>query len=152
MNKKTLLALIIMLVPMSAQAQSQVSEDHARRVASVCPGNWNSQECMKVVSGSTLVMVANYMKALDEAGKKTEVETIKQNCAAATAATQQEVPAYAMLSANTTCANMIYDVSEQTGVVPDQSHYQLLVGPILCMNADRRCPPIEQELAAKYDR
>ncbi len=136
-----------------AQAQYYVSKQsnepsviHAKQVAGACLGQWEAQGCLSAVSESTLVLAANYAGVLEAQGKKSAVEQIKQHCAAGTAAMRENIPAYAMKSAWAECANMIYDVSETTGTVPDQSHYQLLAGPILCLEKDRRCADVEQGL------
>jgi hypothetical protein len=73
-------------------------------------------------------------------------EKIKQHCAAATAAREQEFPAYAMKSAFIECANMMSDVSDETRITPDLSHYQLLIGATMCLNKDPGCAEITKTL------
>lgn len=162
MNIKATLAILlltatILLPHTNAQAQfitpkaSKVSIQHAKIVSKACIGNWESQPCLKAVSESALVFAANYGAKLKRRGKSKSMETLKQHCAAATAASQGEYPAYAMQSAYTECANIIYDISEETKVTPDQSHYQLLVAPVLCLSKARECKGIESGLK-KYTR
>ncbi len=132
----------------SSNSVSQAVRSYAQKISRVCPGNWEAYPCLQAVSESTLVMAANYAGALKNRGYTAAVEKIKNHCAAATAAREREFPAYAMKSAYTECANMIYDVTEETGLKPDQSHYQLLVGPILCMSDDWRCETLEDQMRA----
>lgn len=136
-----------------AQAQymkpqaSSVSVEYARSVAKACIGQWESQGCLKSLSESALVFISNYGAALQKAGKVQELEVLKEECAASTAASQGEYPAYAMKSAFTVCSNTIYDILEKTKIMPDQSHYQLLVAPVMCMNSPRDCKSIESGLS-----
>jgi hypothetical protein len=152
-SAKTILPVVALLIqlafifPAAAQGSpSKISQQYASRVSGACLGNWESQACLKAVSESSLAMVSRYAETLKSRGGSSALETLKQKCAASTAAITQNIPANAMRSAYTECANAIYDISEQTGVKPDQSHYQLLVGPVLCLSKDRRCSAIEQGL------
>tara|TARA_R110002124_G_scaffold149220_1_gene315037 strand:- start:180169 stop:180675 length:507 start_codon:yes stop_codon:yes gene_type:complete len=132
-----------------AQTPAQASEESvtfARLISTHCLGRWAEQDCLTSVSQSTLVLAANYAGFLESNGMIGAVEQIKQHCSAATAGTKGEYPAYAMQSAFTECANMIFDVSEQTNIKPDLSHYQILVSAILCLSKDRRCAGIEKQL------
>ncbi len=142
------LAVVLAFFIMPANAQTNDAQKYAAGVASACVGNWQSQPCLKASSEAAMALTAKYMASLNQTGKTTQAETIKQHCAAATAAMTEQVPADAMRSAYTECANMIYDVSEQTGIKPDQSLYQLLVAPVLCLSGDQRCSMIEQGLAS----
>tara|TARA_Y100000588_G_scaffold157103_1_gene171069 strand:- start:97 stop:600 length:504 start_codon:yes stop_codon:yes gene_type:complete len=153
---RCLLSLIILLTLWSgfghmAHAQDKVAPEvmaFAREISKSCPHQWEEQACLSDVSASALVLAANYAGDLQSNGMIGAVEQIKQHCAAATAATQGTYPAYAMKSAFTECANKIYDVSEQTSIKPDLSHYQLLIGAIWCMNKDSQCKTIEDQLGA----
>jgi hypothetical protein len=131
-----------------AFAQSELAVQNAVMVAKVCPAKWESPECLKSVSQVTLSMAANYAGGLKDSGKTADSETIKQHCAAATAATQQNYPAYAMQSAFTECANTIADVVKTSGMTPDLSQYQLLGGAILCLQKHAGCADIENGLKA----
>lgn len=141
----TLIAFIAIMPFTSAFAQ-QISPQvlaHAKQIGQTCPQKWETQNCLKAVSSSNKTLVVNYMQALDAKGKKAEVEQVKQVCAASTAATEGEYPAYAMKSAFTECTNGLYDISQKTGVLPDQSHYQLLVGAVLCLSDAPQCAALE---------
>lgn len=141
----TLLALLT--IPSAAFAQGTLTQ-HARAIASTCPANWESQACLKVVSASNMDLATGYAEKVNAAGKKSAIEDIKQLCAASTAATKGEYPAYAMQSAFTECFNGLYDVSVKTGVNPDQSHYQLLYTAILCLSKDPKCAVMEKQMKA----
>lgn len=117
-----------------------------KAAGAACPGKWDSPECLAIISQNNLMMAANYGGALKENGKVTESELIKEHCAAATAAREKSFPAYAMKSAFTECANTIVDVSGKTGISPDLSEYQLLVGATLCLGNDPRCGTISDQL------
>ncbi len=153
-SKLAILALAVLIGLGSAShviaqtAQRGNTRNYAGAVSGSCIGNWKNPECLKAVSQSAMALASNYMAKLQQNGKSNSGETIKQHCAAATAAMNKQYPAEAMLSAYVECANTIYDVSEQTGVKPDQSQYQLLVGPVLCMTGDRRCPAVEKGLSS----
>lgn len=132
-----------------AKAESTPSEaaaSFAKLLSNNCLKRWNNPTCLSNISQSALVLAANYAGDLQSNGMVGAVEQVKQHCAAATAGTKGDYPAYAMQSAFTECANIIYDVSEQTKIKPDNSHYQLLVGSIMCLNKDRSCPSIEHGL------
>ncbi len=147
-----LTAILIIGTISNAHAQyiqkraSSTSVAHAKLVSRACLGNWESQKCLKAVSDSSLVMVSNYGAKLKRKGKTRSLETLKEHCAASTAASNGEYPAYAMQSAYVECANIISDIVDETSIMPDQSHYQLIVGPVLCLYKDRRCKGIESGL------
>lgn len=122
-------------------------ESHAGEVARACPQKWESEECLRATSQAALVLVSHYGATLEQEGNKAAMEPLKQECAASTAATQQDgIPAYAMKSAYTTCANKIYDIAEATDVKPDPSYYQLLIATVLCMDNKPQCPFMEENL------
>lgn len=131
-------------------APSGTSVDYAGRAARAClNGRWEEQACLKAISENTLVMASNYGAALQGRGKNKASETLKEHCAAATAATKGEYPAYAMRSAYVECANKVYDLTESTKMSPDLSQYQLLVGAVQCLDKSRACKGVESGLA-KY--
>lgn len=140
--------IFVSALPASAQqaTPSAAATTHAGSVASACLSNWESPACLQAMSNSNMVLISNYGAELQQKGKNEAAESIKQHCAASTAAREQQFPAYAMKSAFTECANTMSDVTEQTGISPDPSHYQLLVASVLCMNGDRQCAPISQAL------
>lgn len=125
--------------------QPQSVATHAANVSAVCPGNWENETCLFAVSKSNYDMTVNYATTLDNSKKSDSLEGLKQVCAAASV-TEPNIPAYAYTSAYTECANGIYDISEQTGVSPDQSHYQLIVAAVLCLSKDPRCIGLENQL------
>lgn len=126
---------------------SAVATHHAKQVANHCVSQWEAQSCLSILSHSALILASNYASDLQDHEQQTE--DLKQHCAAATAATKGEYPAYAMTSAYTECANIMTDIAEQTGIAPDPSHYQLLIGSILCLNKSTHCPQIETALKEK---
>lgn len=147
--RKLIIAVTVFYVvafPVQAQTVSPDSMTHARNIANVCPNAWDSEACLKAVSESNLVMVSNYGAVLQEKKLEAQAETLKQHCAASTAAREQVYPAYAMKSAFTECANIISDLVDQTKIRPDVDHYQLLVVPVLCLSQDARCVPLEKAL------
>lgn len=119
---------------------------HAKQIGQTCPQKWETQGCLAAVSSSNKTLAVNYMRALEAKGNKPAMEQVKQTCAAATAATEGEYPAYAMQSAFTECTNSLYDISQKTGVLPDQSHYQLLVGSVLCLSKAPQCAALETQM------
>jgi hypothetical protein len=131
----------------SASVSSPIGQE-ASVVAKACLSNWQAPGCLKAVSGGALVLASNYGVALQQGGHAGEAEQVKQHCAASTAATQGNYPAYAMKSAFTECANTITDIAGKTGVQPDPAQFQLLVGPTLCLSGDPRCSAVETGLKA----
>ena len=115
-------------------------------VATACINNWQAPSCIKGVSAAAMVLTQNYSGALKQAGHTAEANDVVQHCAASTAGMQQAVPVAAMRSALTECANDISDVSQKTGVMPDASQYQLLVGPALCLANDPQCASVNAGL------
>ena len=134
--------------PAQAQQVNKQVLAHAGQIASVCPQKWETQNCLKAVSSSNKTLAVNYATKLDQAGHKASVEQVKQVCAAATAGTEGEYPAYALQSAFTECVNGLYDISQKTNILPDQSHYQLLVGSVLCLSKAPQCAALEQQMSA----
>ncbi len=131
----------------TAQTALKTAQGYARDMAHAClGGEWEAQPCMVVVSENTLVMAANYQADLEKSGKKALGEQVKQKCAAATAATRGEYPAYAMQSAYTECANGLYEISEASGMKFDINQYQLLVGAIQCIGKTGNCKMFETGL------
>ena len=152
--KKAAVTLVILqalavLPVLSARAADGVSEDalaYGQLLGEYCPGQWESAYCLKAVSQSNLTMVSNYGAALKDRGKEQAAETLKQHCAASTAGTEGDYPAYAMKSAFTECANAIGDLAGQTNINPDLSHFQLLVGATMCLDRAAECQTIENSL------
>lgn len=119
---------------------------HTQEIGAYCVGSWQSQPCMKALSSSNLTLASMYAESLAKGGHQKVQDALLQNCAASTAATKTEVPAYAMKSAMTTCANVIYDITEATKVRPNLTHFQLLVEPIFCLGGEARCADFEKIL------
>ncbi len=140
-----LLASGFSAAPARAQA-SDISVQFAKEVANTCLSGWDTQPCLSAISQSNLVMASNYGAHLKQKGKESEAEQVKQHCAASTAASKGEYPAYAMKSAFTECANTISDIADATGTQPDLGQYELLVSSVLCMTDDRRCAAITEGL------
>ena len=153
-KRTALLALALQgfwMMPAQAQttAQNSPSETsliYARLIANSCPGQWETPACLSAVSKSNLALAANYGGALQEKNLNDAAEKIKQHCAASTAASDQEFPAYAMKSAFIECANAMSDVSDETKITPDLSHYQLLIGATMCLGKDPGCAEITRTL------
>ncbi len=133
-------------IPAAAHATSSFTQNDATQIASACIGSWNSQNCLQAVSQSNLALASEYGSALQQSGKETEAESIKQHCAASTAATQGEFPAYAFKSAFTECANTMSDVYDQTKLAPDSTRFQVLLGAIWCLDGDPQCANVENGL------
>lgn len=94
-----------------------------------------------------MVLVSQFGASLEYEGYKAQMDPLKEDCAASTAATQQDgIPAYAMKSAYTVCANKIAEIAEITGVKPDPSYYQLMIASILCMDKNPQCRMMESSL------
>ncbi|MFK7839018.1 MAG: hypothetical protein AB8B83_01700 [Bdellovibrionales bacterium] len=128
---------------------SRAALENARAIANVClNGKWQSQPCLSAVSQSNLVMASNYAAALSENKMEQNAEAIKQQCAASTAATRDSFPANAMRSAYVECVNAIVQQSQETGLVPDQSQFQLLVSAVQCLDLAPTCNEIERGLSA----
>ncbi len=127
---------------------SATSLKFARSVALACVADWTTQKCLGAVSDSNMTLLSNYGADLQGRKMDAAAETLKQHCAATTAATRQNVPPYAMHSALVECANAMTDLAASTGVQPDPSHYQLLIAPLLCLGADPACPAITTQLQA----
>lgn len=148
--KNLTLSVIVMqgiaLSPAMAASPSKDGLAFAQLLGRHCPGQWESPSCLKAVSQSNMAMVSNYGGALQESGKQQAAEQIKQTCAASTAATEGNYPAYAMKSAFVECANSISTVAEQTKISPDLSQYQLLIGATMCLDKASGCQTIEQSL------
>ncbi|MCL4677275.1 MAG: hypothetical protein KJ017_01635 [Alphaproteobacteria bacterium] len=122
-------------------------EADAQAIATACPGNWEAEECLKATSQSAMVLVSQFGASLEYEGYKAQMDPLKEDCAASTAATQQDgIPAYAMKSAYTVCANKIAEIAEITGVKPDPSYYQLMIASILCMDKNPQCRMMESSL------
>lgn len=130
----------------AAPAVSTASLQAAKLIANACLPGWETQTCIKALAQSSYVMVSNYGGTLEERKMKADAETLKQHCAATTAATQQDVPAYAQRSAMTECANTISDLVEKTKIAPDMAHYQLMVIPTLCLSKDPSCAAVTEQL------
>ncbi len=128
---------------------------HAATIASICPGKWKNDKCLKAVSLSNKDMAIKYAAMLNAKGQKDQVEAVKQVCAAATV-TQDEIdediPAYAFASAYTECANGIFNISEKSKVKPDQYHYGLLIGAVQCLNKTPECSLLEAQMTKSYKR
>lgn len=129
---------------------SAIAMQHAKAVANQClDGQWAEQRCLRTVAKSNFDMVVQYADTLHKAGRDDQHELLKENCAAATVHdSSEDFPAYAHKSAYTECANTIADIAEKTGTKPDQSHYQLIVGAVLCLSGDPRCQNIENQMQA----
>lgn len=119
---------------------------HTQDIAAYCIGAWQSQKCMKALSRSNLTLASLYAETLNKNKKKKAQDALLENCSASTAATKVDVPAYAMKSAMTTCANAIYDITEATKIKPNPTHFQLMIEPIFCLGGEERCEKFEELL------
>ncbi|QQG36903.1 MAG: hypothetical protein HYS17_03785 [Micavibrio aeruginosavorus] len=117
-----------------------------REVAAACPGAWETPACLRVLSQSNYLMLANYGAALQQQKHEVAAEQLKQHCAASTAHREQAFPAYAMRSAFVECANTISDIVDTTGLMPNQDLYRLLLLPVYCLDGHITCPVIEKTL------
>ena len=128
---------------------SKAASVYAGKISRACPGQWEKQICLKVMSETYLTAASTYAEALEKAGHKNEQETLKEHCAASTAATKlDDIPAYAMRSAFVECSNEIYAIFERTSVMPDQELSQLMIMGALCLDKDPRCGLMEKGLKA----
>jgi len=119
---------------------------YAKNISRNCLGQWGKQSCLKAISDSNLVMIVNYGEYLKKQGKIGSLEKLEEHCAASTAARNGRYPANVMQSALRECTNIISNIASDTNIIPDQSHYQLLVGAIICLSKDRQCQKIEAGL------
>lgn len=127
-----------------------ITSGHIKSLASLCVNNWESEGCLKELSALSMDMTVNYAEKLDaqdnQTKKEAEMESLKQHCAASTAALKISVPAYAMRSAITECVNTVSDLNKDTAIKPDVNLYQLLVGSVLCLSKDLTCENLEKQL------
>ena len=121
-------------------------------MAENCAGQWQAQNCLREVSDVMLHLAASYAGNLQDNGQTEFVDSIKENCSAATAAKHKDIPVYALNSAMTQCINMIYDISEKSGLKPDHNLYQLAVGSTFCLKNLSGCDTIESQLLAILER
>ena len=119
---------------------------HMKNMGAYCADHWERETCLKELSSLAMDMVSEYGALLEIEKKEAAKETLKQHCAASTAALKVSVPAYAMRSAITECANTISDIHGKTSVKPDLNLYQLFVGAALCLGDEPSCKEIEQTL------
>lgn len=143
----SVLAISLLVGSLLFPPPAHAAEEAARDVAQACPERWESQACFAAVSGAAHVMVAEYLADLQRAGQRAAVEHVKEHCAAATASAHVEVPPAVMPEIYTVCANTLYEASEQSGIEPDLSRYQLLLMAVLCLTGDENCALMEEQLA-----
>ncbi|MFP4313125.1 MAG: hypothetical protein ACLFR0_02250 [Alphaproteobacteria bacterium] len=137
---------ILAALPAQAQQVDQAVMAHAKNVAGACVGNWESAGCIEAMGKSNKDLAINYAETLNAQGHKASLDAIKNGCAAATVEEKGEFPATAFGSAYVECVNTIYDTTTKTSVMPDQSHYQLLVAGGLCITKDPRCNAFEEQM------
>lgn len=131
---------------MSAQQVDRMTLMHTQEIGAYCVGSWQSQPCMKALASTNLSVATVYARTLEAKGQKKMHEPLLKGCSASTAAVKREVPAYAMKSAMTECANAISDISNATKIKPNPTHFQLLVEPIFCLSGEPRCGKFEELL------
>lgn len=141
-----LLVAITVMPSVARAAADQIAVKFAQQVARTCTGAWTKPDCLTILSHSNYMMLANYGAVLQESNQMAAAENLKQHCAAATAHREEAFPAYAMRSAFVECANTISDIVDQTGVLPNQDLYQLLLLPVYCLDGHATCPMIEMSL------
>lgn len=117
-------------------------------LAGVCPDAWESPACLRALGESNFAFLSGYGAVLQQAGRADDAETLKQSCAASTAARDQDVPAYAMGSAMNECAGVISELVQKNGTPPDLSHFQLMVVSALCLSGHPACPAMTEQLKA----
>ena len=122
---------------------------HINNVASYCVGSWEEEACIKEISSVSMALATGYAELLDAGNQQKYMESLKQHCAASTAALKVSVPAYAMNSALKECANSISDISEATSISPNLNLYQLLVMSVMCLSKAKSCDMIEQQFRGK---
>lgn len=140
----------LMLSTHQAQAQQVPPQvvQHIRQLQQNCmSGQWESQACIRALGESNLTLASQYAESLKKSGKAADADDIVQHCAASTASTKKQVPAYAMASAMTECANAMGDTANKTRIKPDLTHYQILIAGALCLSKHPKCPPLERGIA-----
>lgn len=149
-QKSIVLAGFAVMIAMPALAQNPsgpFTPAELKTLSVACTGGkWAGQPCLNAVSASNMALASMYGAALQQANQNAQAENLKQHCAASTAATQGEYPADAMRSAFTECANSIVDISGATGLNPDPTRYQALIGAVWCLTGDAKCASVEQGL------
>lgn len=143
-------ALFMLNGPAAAQDQAGAPspQQFAAAYAQTCMGAWTGQDCLSLISTSNLLLAADFMNRLNAAEQSVAANTVRETCAAATAAREGQFPANAMTSAFVECANSLFTISDETGIDPDQSRYQLLIGPIFCLQdaQSENCQALETQL------
>lgn len=142
----TVMGMTMAAQPSQAQKISPQVMTHARTVAINCVGQWRTASCIQAMGKSNKDLVINYATALNAKGAKAALDILKQGCAASTVAEKNNMPSKAFASAYNECSNTIYDLTNRTNTLPDQSHYQLLVAGALCMDGDSRCGDFEVQM------
>jgi len=142
-------------IPVHAQTAAQqggvpqaVSSQIISIQKSCLPSRWQTPDCLKAMGESNLIMASNYAEALQNGDHKPAADELLQHCAASTAAREQEVPAYAMTSAMTECANTMGEIAQNTGIRPDPTHFQLFIAGVLCLSQNLQCAALEKGIAA----
>lgn len=107
---------------------------------------WTSPKCLRMISESVLQMAGEYSARLEAKSKVKGMDDLRENCAAATAASKIAVPAYAMESALAACVNSIYKISQETGILPDADLYQLVIMPAVCLKKQGQCSELEKQV------
>lgn len=132
----------------SAKPISAEERKYVQAVAQSCVGDWEKKTCLTTLAKVNKHIASYYAESLHKSGKKKRLEPLKQACAASTAAQTEDVPAYAMKSAMTECANKIADISSATNITPNINLYQLMIAGVLCLGQDAQCASLEARLQA----
>ena len=131
-----------------AQAIDMNTKQFVNGLANRCVGSWESQPCLEMLAAVSMNVTAHYAQSLKNGGHEHDMEDLKQSCAASTAAMQQDVPAYAMKSAMTECANKISDINDDTQISPNVNHYQMIVIGVMCLGEDPSCAMLEKQITS----
>lgn len=132
--------------PSNANIRPQVME-YVGFVYESCASAWKTFSCVQSLSSLSRDITIDYAERLEKARQSKFQDSLKENCAATTAALQQEVPAYAQKSAMTVCFNAISDIAQASGVKPDLDLYQLAVGSVACIDQVGACKILEDQLS-----
>ena len=135
---------------MNSRAQKEII-GYAQSMAQHCiPRTWTSPACYTVVTNSNKVMTANFMATLQQNGHVEQEEILKQGCAAAAALNSiRGLKQEAAASATTQCMNTFSDVASEVDIVPNPTHFQLLMAATYCYRDDLpgACDSVEKSLS-----
>jgi hypothetical protein len=118
------------------EAAPHFSDPIVTPMAAICPGQWDSPECLNLIASASAILSARYSETLDRSGYGVDAEAVRTAC---DQTARQDGGQSAMVEAFRVCNNAVIRAGRHTGIVAGIMDHNRVSGPLLCLDRLPRC-------------